>query len=1309
MSYKNRSKIRQKLVSIFLGLSLVFNVFAPLTAVFAEDIAPPTVPVSSWHLLNSKNEVVSEENPVKVEEAYALQAEVHLQALEGLKLTAGDLYQLALPENSEIGTWSGQQETPKDLVNKLGKVVGSFTIQNQVILLSLNETVTGLDEVDVVIQTDAVLTTDVEKNLTQAVQVGDSSQNIAFIAATSYPEPTPELKPATKAKLMPRALSIDYSSQVVVNDWEILDSSGIPLSITNQGTRGQVYQLKFNWTLTPLSGTLNEGDTFSFNRPVSTPGGNWGATNYAWTNFTDSLGTVLGQWRIQSNKIEVVIGVNVTGQQSISAEFISGANAFSAACAPQGGDTIVSFGGIDKVINFKNSSSLSALGASDGKYLRSTSNTTATWNFSIGNKELRRLGESFGTAYDIQSSVYIEDVLNGIPTEFSLENRVYLPTDLSTGVLSGAAGALHTIPTTKITQNSGESYADFKNRLGVYQYGFYKDAFDQYTLVVYLGDMGSDGIRYSDLDANFLNTAVNNAINNGSYLESDRDTLKDFMTKTYGNENVIGGKVAFYMGFVTETYPQVATTTTIKNTAKITKSGISKDYSATGQLQVPSGSGETISSGSVGVYLADTDTNLPLAGTFKLQKQDGANWVDYNGNGSGPWTTDAANYGFVNAGSVGDGTYRFVQIAAPSTEYDLEHSPGYVAGVGVLSAPFTITSEDTAGKTVNVQNTKYKFNVIYAPGTQGDFTANTHTSRVINSMTPAFSGAMGTDGMTPKGKTGYTFTGWDPVVTDYVTETVTYTAQWAPIVYAINYEPDGGANPISNPINYTYGVGVTSFAPATGKIGYTFAGWYDVPTGGNPVTEISKTATGNKTLYARWTANKYDIIYHLAGGDNANANPENYTYDVGVASFEAATKTGYHFLGWYDAAEGGNLITNIPSTATGTKYLYAHWNYTITYELDGGVNGTNPTHYEFGTGVTSFENATKTGHTFLGWYDKASGGNKVASISATEKEDKILYAHWRVDDYAINYELDGGENDPANPDQYTYGIGVSNLEPAMKDGYIFLGWFDENDQEVTAISDTAMGTQTLYAHFKGDQARIEAHSIERTIKANTTYTWNHTHHAPVLYDEDGGVVEYAELWAIIDGKVYSETDFEELPVGVYKVTFTNRNPNLRFNRYSRLLSALDKEVTTETTVTILEAPEVPAPVTVRYVDQNGKEIKTATVYTGKNGDVISSSAPMIDGYELISLSDKINAVITDQAQTFSFVYKRTNATQPDQQGKTGQQLPATGQTLPTTGQQLPKTGDTQNVFNLMLGFILVALVSFLSWLKLGKRFAKEID
>ncbi|MDG4962001.1 InlB B-repeat-containing protein [Lactococcus raffinolactis] len=1299
MKHTQQSNVRQKILSFMLGLSLLFNIFAPVAAVFAQDVAPPVAPVTSWQLTDANYQAVSEDNPIKSGVSYALTAEIHLQGLEGGHLVAGSTYQVKLPVNAEVGTWSGAQTTPKALVRKSGETVGSFVIQNQTVLLTLNETVAELDQVDAVIQTDAVLITDVNQDVTQAVQVGNISQTLAFEGAAT--DTTPELakvKPALRAT----TATVDYSNQVVVNDWDLFNSAGA-LSTTNPASGNSYYKLIFSWTLTPSNTTLNGGDKFSFDRPTTLGGGSWSAQNYEWSDFSDYLGTVIGRWRITNSKIQVELYDSVAGRQSISGNFSSSSGAFMAPNIIQGGDYETTFGGTVKIIKFiQKTQVMNPLPSGDVKSAQNFTNAMGTWYIAIGRTEVKGLGTSFGTAYNNQTNVYIEDPLNATPNgTISLSASVNIPTNLNSGTLA-TQGKGFSVPITKISQNPGESYLDFKARLQVYQYGFYQDDLGKYTLVLYLGDIGNDGLRYSDLNSNYANLVANNFITAGYYSESDRTDLVDFLNTTYGNNNVISGKIASYYITFSEKFPQVAVNTQVRNTAKITKGGVSRDYSATGTLTAPSGSGGTVTSGSAGVYLLDDDTNLPLSGTFKLQKQQGdGSWIDYNAGAT--YTTDAANFGFVNAGAVGDGTFRFYQTAAPSSEYDLTNSPGYDASAGsVVSASFTVNAAtDTAGKTVTVKNTKYKFNITYTKGNHGDFADNVFTGRVINSMTPSFSGTLGADGISPKGETGYTFTGWSPAVANTVTATVTYTAQWAPTVYDISYVLNGGNNSLSNPATYTYGVGVTSFADATGKTGYTFAGWYDDATAGNPVTTISTTETGNKTLYARWTPNEYDIVYHLDGGTNDSANPAKYTYDVGVASFEDATKDGYHFLGWYDAAEGGNLITNIATNATGTKDLYAHWDYTITYELDGGTNGANPTHYEFGTGVASFNPASKTGHDFQGWYDVATGGNKVTNIPATAKEDKTLYARFTPSEYTIAYELDGGTNSTANPDSYIYGVGVPSFEDATKDGYIFLGWFDAESggNAITDISDTTMGNQTLYAHFKYDNARIEAKPIVRTIVKNTTYTWHHPEHEPVLYDEDNNVVPDADIWAIVDGVAYNATDAAELPEGVHDVTFTNVNPMTRFTPFNRLVTrATVREVTTHTTATILavDNPIVelePAPITVRYVDQSGKELKTATVYTGKIGDAITSNAPAIAGYELISLSDKINATITDQAQTFTFVYKPVT------------QTPA----LPTTDQQLPKTGESQSAFSLILGFILVALVSILTWFKLGKRNTRHSD
>lgn len=109
----------------------------------------------------------------------------------------------------------------------------------------------------------------------------------------------------------------------------------------------------------------------------------------------------------------------------------------------------------------------------------------------------------------------------------------------------------------------------------------------------------------------------------------------------------------------------------------------------------------------------------------------------------------------------------------------------------------------------------------------------------------------------------YTFDGWyteaegGTKVTSFgtVTENVTYYAHWTPVpqVYTVTLNANGGTINNGNVTSYTYGVGAT--LPTVDDMtyaGHTFKGWYeDSGFSGNPVTEISTTATGAKTYYAK--------------------------------------------------------------------------------------------------------------------------------------------------------------------------------------------------------------------------------------------------------------------------------------------------------------------------------------------------------------------------------------------------------------------------------------------------------------------------
>ncbi len=139
----------------------------------------------------------------------------------------------------------------------------------------------------------------------------------------------------------------------------------------------------------------------------------------------------------------------------------------------------------------------------------------------------------------------------------------------------------------------------------------------------------------------------------------------------------------------------------------------------------------------------------------------------------------------------------------------------------------------------------------------------------------------------------------------------------------------------------------------------------------------------------------------------------------------------------------------------------------IVYELNGGTNNAdNPATYTEGTGV-ALKDASKPGYRFDGWYKETTFVTKVERIAEGQTGDVTLYAKFTANTYGINYVLDGGANDSANPATYIYGVGVASFKPAAKAGHTFDGWYADAGftSKVESINTTAMGSVTLYAKW----------------------------------------------------------------------------------------------------------------------------------------------------------------------------------------------------------------------------------------------------
>ena len=187
-----------------------------------------------------------------------------------------------------------------------------------------------------------------------------------------------------------------------------------------------------------------------------------------------------------------------------------------------------------------------------------------------------------------------------------------------------------------------------------------------------------------------------------------------------------------------------------------------------------------------------------------------------------------------------------------------------------------------------------------------------------------------------------------------------------------------------------------------------------------------------------------------------------------ITGAPTASKTNATFNGWYDAATGGNKVDLGTYTVTGNVTLYAQYTenaepepgpetYTVTFNANGGeLTGNAAVTVEEGGKITGAPTASKDNATFNGWYDEATGGNRIDLGTYIVTGNVVLYAHWSVENVyeaedAVLYSSKGNLQIKDNGDNgETYVDGVNTNKGAKIEFIVY------------ADADT---TATLVAYF----------------------------------------------------------------------------------------------------------------------------------------------------------------------------------------------------------------------------------------------------
>ena len=198
-------------------------------------------------------------------------------------------------------------------------------------------------------------------------------------------------------------------------------------------------------------------------------------------------------------------------------------------------------------------------------------------------------------------------------------------------------------------------------------------------------------------------------------------------------------------------------------------------------------------------------------------------------------------------------------------------------------------------------------------------------------------------------KTNNTFMGWYTATTGgtlitssstvSITANQTLYAQFVENSRTVNiYRPTNGSityngTPITSSVTYTLTEGTNFTLVATPANGYSFDEWAvhyqeseDIYYSSNPT--LNWTVDGDVDITASFVASTYTVTFDATtnGGTLSGSSTKTVTYGSTYGALPTATKSGYHFMGWFTAATGGTEITSSSTVENPSDHtLYAQF------------------------------------------------------------------------------------------------------------------------------------------------------------------------------------------------------------------------------------------------------------------------------------------------------------------------------------------------------------------------------------------------
>ncbi|EAG9346728.1 LPXTG cell wall anchor domain-containing protein [Listeria monocytogenes] len=390
-----------------------------------------------------------------------------------------------------------------------------------------------------------------------------------------------------------------------------------------------------------------------------------------------------------------------------------------------------------------------------------------------------------------------------------------------------------------------------------------------------------------------------------------------------------------------------------------------------------------------------------------------------------------------------------------------------------------------------------------------------------------------------------------------------------------------------------------------------------------------------------------------------------------------------HEFMYYDDGTSNNILTNGVATATGNGYItikstlstnsnpFAKVRVPIT--VTPPVKGGDVTvQYKDTTGAVLADSTTLS-------------GNVGENYTTTAKT---------IDGYSLTTTpANANGTFSTNPQTVTYTYTKDPIAQPVTVNYI------DTDGKTIAPTETLSGN--IGENYTTTAKTIQGYTLTTTPAnakgtfsteaqiINYIYEKNPDLAQPITVDYRSTTGEKIAKSEVLTGNIGESYSTQPKTIDGYTLTTTPPNAKGTFT-------------TNAQTVTYVYTPIAISalPVTVNYLDENGKEIADSVVLNGHVGEAYNTLAKEIDGYTLIKTPTNANGVFSAEAQSIDYLYRKNKPVvivNPPIKNPVIKINSSTNVIKEETS-VLPKTGDSNPYNDFLAGILLLSSAMFL-WKK----------